>query len=798
MKFSKKKILKKGIKWLIIFFIIYSMLFTIFPTLAEDDEYWDSEGYTRFDLDGDVKFIKNNKSFPITGHEDIDILKIQSIDEFNERKNLTLKLTVLGKINNSENIEYRLFVKHYNDYYPGLHIFIYKNGSCFWYIDKINNRQEDILNYSIENSNTLNITIPFIKLGVVERLPVGASVYAETYEKLDNGNYFTDSNKPWFWKGWIIITEPFDGSTVFENCNINGVTNNLRYRNIKFVEIRIDSSSSVNWEKALTTNNWANWNYQWDINKVKDGKCTIQSRAFNGVEHYYHNITVYVDKQGINKNKTVDAPIYHVGDYYKYTEKNVDFPEELETEENIEIESLADFENYFIMEDNIYLNQKINSFDPFKMTMIGTDKIYVNGTIYDTYVFENKIVYSHRENNSIVNGMVRETSWQRKSNFLTIKREFEVSGRDVNGTYVYRFLEVETCEDPDTYTWYRYPLKVGDKWNSTVTMKITTIIHTNNGYYKIENRSETIRIINECLRTDTISVPAGKFDVFVILHYFYFLHVEFENESWDTWDDHYALYELGQINPQDLVWYFDGYSIEYYSPEISASVKDETYYYYDPYNSNKELMGSLELEYCKYGNKTYNPSSNEGFNIQLIRLVLVSSIIIFSMTFIISTEIGRFGFYSAIAPLYAKRRKKLNYDLGYIKGSVRGVIYANPGENYSTIKRILNIPNGTLTYYLRSLEKEGIIRSERDGFLKRFYPAEGMITTVLLELTDIQKEIYNVVKNSMGIFQKDIQSKLDISQQRLNYHIQLMINARLIKVEKIGKRSKYFVLDEIS
>ena len=80
----------------------------------------------------------------------------------------------------------------------------------------------------------------------------------------------------------------------------------------------------------------------------------------------------------------------------------------------------------------------------------------------------------------------------------------------------------------------------------------------------------------------------------------------------------------------------------------------------------------------------------------------------------------------------------------------------NPGESYNVIKRVLGMPNGTLASYLKSLESEGEIRSERDGYLKRFYPADGRITSDVLEMTDFQKNIMNSIENNPGISQAEI------------------------------------------
>ena len=44
--------------------------------------------------------------------------------------------------------------------------------------------------------------------------------------------------------------------------------------------------------------------------------------------------------------------------------------------------------------------------------------------------------------------------------------------------------------------------------------------------------------------------------------------------------------------------------------------------------------------------------------------------------------------------------------------------------------------------------------------------------------------------------QKDISSELGLIQSKVNYHIQLLVNARIIKLEREGNRTKCFIVDE--
>jgi DNA-binding MarR family transcriptional regulator len=243
--------------------------------------------------------------------------------------------------------------------------------------------------------------------------------------------------------------------------------------------------------------------------------------------------------------------------------------------------------------------------------------------------------------------------------------------------------------------------------------------------------------------------------------------------------DYYDDFDVGRVN---------------YKPFLTKPV--DINYIYQPSITNSDLTEDDNTnDINPEKNKNISKFSSSNFEIIVISTASVSLIIIIS-TFFTGTEIGKYTFFSAIGPLYLKRRKKEN--INYIKGSVRGYILGNPGERYNDIKKILKLPNGTLTYYLSNLEKEGIIRSERDGFNKRFYPSKGNITNEIIELTEIQQAILKIIEKNPGISQIDIQTQLDISQQRLNYHIKLMSEARLIKVEHVGKITRCFIVDEVS
>jgi predicted transcriptional regulator len=157
-----------------------------------------------------------------------------------------------------------------------------------------------------------------------------------------------------------------------------------------------------------------------------------------------------------------------------------------------------------------------------------------------------------------------------------------------------------------------------------------------------------------------------------------------------------------------------------------------------------------------------------------------------------STEIGKYKFLSFILPLYTKLNRDEILD-HYIRGKIHGYILANPGDNYNSIRKALDIPNGSFAYHLRVLERESMIKSRRDGVYKRFYPVGMRIPSKGKQLKEIQRLILKKVKETPGISQTDIASFLGLASSTIHYHIQILIGANMIEPRRKGRKVRYFL-----
>jgi parallel beta-helix repeat protein len=168
-----------------------------------------------------------------------------------------------------------------------------------------------------------------------------------------------------------------------------------------------------------------------------------------------------------------------------------------------------------------------------------------------------------------------------------------------------------------------------------------------------------------------------------------------------------------------------------------------------------------------------------------------------TVAFIGGTEIGKYALFAASMSLYTRLKREDVLDQE-TRGMIRGYIIANPGEHYNAIKRALGLKNGTLAYHLKTLEKEKLIKSVRDGRYKRFYPPNMKVSEEVIILNKAQELIMGQIIDNPGISQKELANKVGLSTSTINYHISVMANAGFIRVERKGKHTMCYPEDEAS
>lgn len=149
-------------------------------------------------------------------------------------------------------------------------------------------------------------------------------------------------------------------------------------------------------------------------------------------------------------------------------------------------------------------------------------------------------------------------------------------------------------------------------------------------------------------------------------------------------------------------------------------------------------------------------------------------------------EPSRFKFFLMLLPLYTRLKKE---DLETLENrkEILGFIKGRPGTNYTTIMRELGIGNGTLTYHLKVLEDNRVIKSREDANRKLFYPRDHRIV-------EKRELILDLLQTSPGLAQKDIVRILRMSRRKANRKLGELVALGKVRIEKVGRENHYFLV----
>jgi DNA-binding MarR family transcriptional regulator len=164
------------------------------------------------------------------------------------------------------------------------------------------------------------------------------------------------------------------------------------------------------------------------------------------------------------------------------------------------------------------------------------------------------------------------------------------------------------------------------------------------------------------------------------------------------------------------------------------------------------------------------------------------------------TESGRYRLlvlFTLLLPFYSRIQKEDVLDQ-FVRGQIYGFIKTNPGVHYNQILRKVGVKNGTLSYHLGVLEKTELIQSRREGLKYRVFYPTGMNfpKSERFRLTDFQIQIIDTLKHQPGITQKELARVLGQKPQTINYNIKVLDQAGLITVEKKGRKTTCFAVEQ--
>jgi LSD1 subclass zinc finger protein len=481
------------------------------------------------DPQGDVLDSQTGQQKP-SGYEHIDILLITSTSrEIILETQLIFQMQVAGVITNSDEITYSFQILDDGEL---IYYITYQNGICTGV--NMADSSMDVLQASGTGTNTLEVSVQLSDVGDVTIFDFGGM----TLEYLESQNqFFLDSagniesiggNGISFDEGLVVaIKNPKSGATVSNTRTISGFTSSDH--EMMSVEIQMDSKSSENWNTASTSDNWGNWSYELDTKILSEGKHTIHARAYNGTDYFFDAVKIYVNQENVQSPKTATFPKLRVGEWFYY-------------EIEVSVPSIDGSISY-------------DSAGHMNFTIEDLEKIIVEGKSIETYVIkvEGTQVSSSQDFETTIHQ--EGYDWIRSSDLANVRSSIKSTSTTVDGDDTYTSIyNLSLIYDPPINK-YDFPMSIGETWTESASI-----------YYDYDDGEDTFSETYEgpfefeALHVETVLVPSGSFETYVV------------------WSEDY-FYQGNGVNC----------NLDYYSPKLGFPVKTESY------DSQRNLYYTMEL-----------------------------------------------------------------------------------------------------------------------------------------------------------------------------------------------------------
>jgi DNA-binding MarR family transcriptional regulator len=141
--------------------------------------------------------------------------------------------------------------------------------------------------------------------------------------------------------------------------------------------------------------------------------------------------------------------------------------------------------------------------------------------------------------------------------------------------------------------------------------------------------------------------------------------------------------------------------------------------------------------------------------------------------------------------LAARMRKEQVLD-HFDRGQIYGYIVANPGTTMMLIHRALKVSLASLPYHLHTLEREGFLRSQKEGRHRRFFSIEKAPSAVGALLSQFQAAILDLVRARPGVTQAELAGQLGTPRQNVHYNVKRLRQAGILRLEGWGRNTRCY------
>jgi predicted transcriptional regulator len=132
------------------------------------------------------------------------------------------------------------------------------------------------------------------------------------------------------------------------------------------------------------------------------------------------------------------------------------------------------------------------------------------------------------------------------------------------------------------------------------------------------------------------------------------------------------------------------------------------------------------------------------------------------------------------------KNKKNNNDL---RPKIANYVRLHPGSSFSDVQTIFGLPESTLRYYLKDLEKKSQIYS--DSKKRIYYPTEHKRSE---GISKTQVILINHIKKHPGITQKELASKTKMNRSTIRKNIKLLVETEKVTITRMGNQTHHFFI----
>ncbi|UCE09559.1 MAG: helix-turn-helix domain-containing protein [Candidatus Thorarchaeota archaeon] len=143
------------------------------------------------------------------------------------------------------------------------------------------------------------------------------------------------------------------------------------------------------------------------------------------------------------------------------------------------------------------------------------------------------------------------------------------------------------------------------------------------------------------------------------------------------------------------------------------------------------------------------------------------------------------------------KQKRLALLLHPFRRELYQVLCQNPGTYLLELVDMLESPLGTLTWHLRILEREGLVKSIKFAGKRLYYPrmlrSQEAEMAYLTMRSETAQKIFLYVLNNQGCYQEQMAENLGVHHDTVRWHVSRMEEVGLLRVLREGRMKRHYL-----